>query len=433
MKKYIVFLFVLVVTTLLFAQENDRRDFPGQNWAVGGYMRVATIPFATDIDRTVGSFVPMLWYQGDRWFMRGIWGGFKILERDAYSLNAIGRMRFFDFPKEYQNRVQGTTFMWGMQLKYKPFGKLIYVDMEALSDWQWHYSGVLRLGFDIRGERYVLEPFVKAEYKGQEYNSYFYGLTIDNIKPGVETSVGVIAGYQVWKNLYLHGSAKLTLLDRAVRNSQLINRDVNAEAFIGFGFTNERQKSAPKSFKSKAFFRLAHGWATPSALAQIIRFNAKKDSANNQITTIFYGHPLSDHLFGLPIDIYFLSGLGWHWGSSTQNNSQEYVIAIKLYYSIPLPVRLRLGAAEGLSYVNEIPSVERGNLEKKDYIPSKLLNFLDFSADINLGDIFGGKTMNSIWLGYSIHHRSAIFETAQQFGRIKGGSNFQCVHMEWHY
>jgi len=41
--------------------------------------------------------------------------------------------------------------------------------------------------------------------------------------------------------------------------------------------------------------------------------------------------------------------------------------------------------------------------------------------------------MKHWWLGYSIHHRSAIFESAQHFGRIKGGSNFQSVYLQWHY
>ncbi len=92
-----------------------------------------------------------------------------------------------------------------------------------------------------------------------------------------------------------------------------------------------------------------------------------------------------------------------------------------------------MGASEGLSYVNDIPYVEETQLGKKGYKPSNLLNYLDFSADINLGDITGGETMKHWWLGYGIHHRSAIFESAQHFGRIKGGSNFQTVYLQWHY
>jgi outer membrane protein len=70
-------------------------------------------------------------------------------------------------------------------------------------------------------------------------------------------------------------------------------------------------------------------------------------------------------------------------------------------------------------------------MQRKGYRPSNLLNFLDFSLDFNIGDIFGGNELKRWWLGYSIHHRSAIFESAQQFGRISGGSNFQTVYLQY--
>lgn len=84
-------------------------------------------------------------------------------------------------------------------------------------------------------------------------------------------------------------------------------------------------------------------------------------------------------------------------------------------------MRWRLGAAEGLSYVSDITYIERIEMERKGYRPSKLFNYLNLTIDVNLGDVFNKKHWQSTWLGYSIHHRSAIFESAAQFGRIKRG------------
>jgi len=106
---------------------------------------------------------------------------------------------------------------------------------------------------------------------------------------------------------------------------------------------------------------------------------------------------------------------------------------VKFYYTVPLPVRLKLGVAEGWSWVTDIPYVENREIRAKGYEPSPLLNYLDFSVDLNLGDIFGGETLDKTWLGYDIHHRSAIFESAQQFGRIKGGSNVQMVYLQYDF
>jgi outer membrane protein len=134
----------------------------------------------------------------------------------------------------------------------------------------------------------------------------------------------------------------------------------------------------------------------------------------------------------LPIEPYITAGFVWHWPSEVQDASQELVLAVKLYYNIPLPVRIRLGAAEGFSYITKVTYIESYDYEETDYKPSNLLNFLDFSAGLSLGDIFG-KSMEPWWVGYSIHHRSGIFEMAQQFGRIKGGSNYQTGYLEYQF
>ncbi len=116
-----------------------------------------------------------------------------------------------------------------------------------------------------------------------------------------------------------------------------------------------------------------------------------------------------------------------------QDPTLEYVLAIKAYYTFKLPWRLRFGLAEGLSYVSRVPYVEQSEMDRKGYRASRLLNYLDFSLDINLGDIFNSSSMKTAWLGYSIHHRSGIFESSSAFGRIRGGSNYNTVYLQWHF
>lgn len=54
------------------------------------------------------------------------------------------------------------------------------------------------------------------------------------------------------------------------------------------------------------------------------------------------------------------------------------------------------------------------------------------TLDVNMGDITGAKGLQQLWLGYAIHHRSAIFESSSLFGRSKGGSNYNSVYLQWH-
>ena len=179
--------------------------------------------------------------------------------------------------------------------------------------------------------------------------------------------------------------------------------------------------------------RIAHGWATDSSLGDIVAGDVEDDPFDNQLTSIFYGYPLTDELFGVPLDIYLTPGFVWHHSSDVQGRSQEVVLAIKAYYTIDWPTTWRFGFAEGLSWISDITHIERVSLEDKGYEPSDLMNYLDFSLDVNLGELFGSKRLRPLWLGYSIHHRSSIFESASQFGRIKGGSNYNSVYLQYDF
>jgi len=424
---------VLILITLLAStlMADGEKEYIEQDWGLGVTMRTATIPFATS-ERTVASFVPLMFYNGERFFLRGIEGGYRFYTSDLWQISAMGRLRFFDIPKDIQNEVQGNNILWGGKVRYKPI-RFSYADFELLSDWMGHFLSNIRLGMDYKTKRLRLEAFGELQIKSKSFNSYYFGIDQYDVNAGMEISAGFIANYHVFRNLFLFGAGKVSFLDKPVRNLEIINRDVYGQVYLGFGFSNDRDRVRTTVLKSKAYLRLAHGWATPTDLAHIIRFDAKKDTNNNQMTSIFYGHPLTDNLFGIPLDFYITSGFVWHWKSAVQDHAQEAVVAIKFYYTIPWPIRWKLGAAEGLSWVNKIPFVEKSELEKKGYKTSKLLNYLNFSLDLNIGDIFGGDQMKRLWLGYSIHHRSAIFESAQQFGRISGGSNFQCAHLQWDF
>ena len=404
-------------------------------WAVGVAFRTATIPFASD-ERSVATFIPFVYYEGKGpFYFRGLETGLTFWSSGDWKLSAMGRMRFFDIPEIYQNEIQGDTFLWGLQARYAPFGPW-QLDLEALSDFKGHEVLNARLGSMWEQRKSWFRAYFQAQYKTQKFNSRYYGLDLEDVTGGVELGIGASALYTIASNFFVFARGEAALLDRPVRDIAFVNRDATAQGFLGFGFKSDRTRTTPSVRKSKRYWRLAHGWVTPSSLGDIMNFKAEPDPDNHQMTSIFYGHPLSDTLLGIPVQVYLHSGLGWHWANKKQS-IQELVIAAKLYYAIPLPVRLRLGMAEGWSWVTDIPYVEETELRAKDYEPSQLLNYLDFSVDLNLGDLFGWigarETLDPMWLGYDIHHRSAIFESAQQFGRIKGGSNVQMVYLQYDF
>jgi len=187
------------------------------------------------------------------------------------------------------------------------------------------------------------------------------------------------------------------------------------------------------------------------------------------MTSIFYGHPLSDALFGVEaLDIYMVTGYVRHLSSDPYdqtlapgeginsddfvglgNNpcngsdpctitydtqpSNEYVLGLKLFYNINWPVHWRLGLAEGLSYIDTVTNIEQREMDRKGYRSSNLMNYIDVTLDFSLGDTFGVQAINDLYFGVGIHHRSSIFETSSSFGRIKGGSNYNSMYLQYHF
>lgn len=406
-----------------------------QTWGLAAVVRNASIPYATEDvveDSTVSTFVPMMFYQGDRFFLNGIEGGVNLYRMDEWELNGLVRMHFIDIPSSFQNQIGGDTGDIGFQFKYQ-LDENVYSELELLSDPDGRMSSLVSVGGVYKYDNWSFRPEVSLLWKESDYNSYYYGLTLESINAGVDLKLGASASYHVTSNLYLLGGAHATYFDSNIRDSEIVNSDWQGEVFLGFGFFNDAKKSRKSSLRNSPYLRVAHGWATPSNIGDIFSFNRVKDEFNNQLTSLFYGHPLTDELFGIPLDIYLTPGFVWHWSSDVQSTTQEYVVAVKGYYTLEWPVKWRFGVAEGLSYIDNISYIEQSEMDRKGYEPSNLLNYLDFSFDVNLGDLFNHKPLDGVWLGYSLHHRSAIFESASQFGRIKGGSNYNTVYLQFDF
>ena len=88
----------------MITAQSSKKSWPEQKWGVGMSLRLASIPFSTD-EKSVGTVVPMFWYRGKKWYMRGMEGGYRFVTGGNWRFALIGRMHFFDAPKEYQNQL----------------------------------------------------------------------------------------------------------------------------------------------------------------------------------------------------------------------------------------------------------------------------------------------------------------------------------------
>ena len=421
-------IWLLAISPFCAAKEGGYEE---ADWGLGAVVRTATIIYDTS-DESVSSFVPLMYYDGKYAFINGLEGGVKLFDNEKFRFDLLARLRFFDIPREYQNEIQGDTFDFGPRLNYSITDKLVS-GVDILSDEDGHLHSNFKLTYSADFGKLELWPYVNLRLTSSDFNSYYYGLDREEIDSGTEFSAGISGRYHLWRNLYLIGKFENKWLGDSASESTFVDRDSLQELSLGLGVFNEDRKRRKPRLTIDPYLRVAHGWATSSNLGTIITGGTVSDEYNNQLTSLFYGYPLTDELFGVPFGIYLTPGFVYHWSSEVQSTIPEYVLAIKAYYTFSWPIKWRFGAAEGLSYVEDIPYVENSEMERKGYEPSNLMNYLDFSIDIDLGDLFKSKTLANWYLGYSIHHRSSIFESASQFGRISGGSNFNTVYLQYHF
>jgi len=419
-------------TTATSQQAETSGDYTQQNWGLAIGVRYAQIPFKTaNGDRSVADLVPLMFYDDKHVFIRGLEAGVKLVNTDPFRLNLLLRYRWFDIPADVQNQVKGDAWDSGVQLRFR------------MGDWdlrsEFMTDGDARVytdvGFDTSlGDRYAaMYPYIGIRIKTADFNTKYYGFDQEYIEGGAELRAYVEGRYHLASNLYAIARLGGTILDNNAYKSSFVKRGATWEAYAGIAFFNNPDQPRNHGLRNNAYIRIAHGEASPSNLGEILAGHKVEDPYHNKLTSLFYGYPVTDELFGLPLDIYLTPGLVYHHNSAVQESFYEYVVAIKAYHTLKWGVRWRLGLAEGLSYSSQINYVERTELEAKGYRPSKVLNYLDLSVDINLGDIFQSDSLRKTWLGYSIHHRSGIFEAGSEFGRIKGGSNYTTLYLQQHF
>lgn len=424
---------LILVTHNAYGEEQlaeKKKTKAPENWGIAMGIRSARIPFDTN-ESVVNDVLPLIFYDNGRLFIDGLEAGYRLFQGKNWQLSPFARYRFFDIPKEFQNDIREDGLDLGGQFTYH-FSDWFHTDFEVLSDQNGHIHANLTPSFEFERGDWDFRPYVRFRWKSADFNNRYYGLGRENPGSAVDVLLSTDIRYHVYRNLYLLGQVSLRMLDSDTRDVSFVKRSTQGEAFFGFGFFDDKKRPVD-TLDSKPYVRLAHGWGTTSNLGEILTGKTESDPYNNQMTSVFFGVPLADELFTIPISTYLTPGLVLHHSSEVQDSSAEYVLAVKFYYTFKWPTHWRLGFAEGISYAQKIPYLEEQDVEAKGYRPSQLLNFLDFSLDLSLGHLLRVKWMEELWLGYSIHHRSGIFSTSSAFGRISGGSNYNSLYLQYHW
>jgi outer membrane protein len=303
----------------------------------------------------------------------------------------------------------------------------------------------LKLGYSRQEAHGSLRfiPYLTLSARDAKLNDYYYGVmpseaTADrsaySAGGGVNATVGVNARYPLSTHWFLLAGVSATYWASEVRNSPIVDvRGVQLAGFGGFGY--EFEPDPPRRWEdgTPLFVKILSGSSSTCNLLPVMELHCGTLAMDQKtsIAAIDLGVPFLENpdwsLVGYV-------GLLRHDEHGLQPDSWQVNAYMKVFYwGFPWSnsVRTRVGFGAGLSYAQAVPFVEAQSQAERGRPTSKLLQYLDPTIDVSIGDLFGSKKLHETYLGVGVSHRSGIFGMAQLYDNVNGGANYIYTYVEW--
>jgi outer membrane protein len=396
--------------------------------------------------------LPIYLYEGEHVYLHASRVGLKLFPQPDKRVDLFVAHRFEGFPATdlpeslagMATRKSESDFGLSYEQRFG-WGSLF---AEYLRDGSHTSSGSeLRLGYsgnDRRG-RLSLSPYFFLAARDAKLNDYYYGVlaaeaTADRpaYQPGggVNATIGFNARYDYTDSLHLLAGLSATFWSAGVRDSPIFENRVQLAAFGGVAFEFNQKLSLRADERPPLFVKVLHGRSTDCNLLPILHFSCFSVDTVDKTTidSIELGRPFVESPNGQPVSVVAYIGLLHHNEQGFQPNFWQVNTYLKAFFwGFPWSgrVRTRVGFGVGISYAQTVPYVEAQSQAERNRGTSKLLQYLDPTIDVSVGDLFGVKDLRETYFGVGVSHRSGIFGMAQLFDSVNGGSNYIYTFVEW--
>jgi outer membrane protein len=429
---------------------SDLLTVPGSA-ALGLAVRAEQSPYAGGGTRY--DLLPLYLYEGKRVFLHGSRVGLKLFDEESQRVDLFLDQRFEGYaddrlpPSLAGMAERGSGLDAGMSYRYRQtWGTL---QAEYLQDAAGFSKGSeLRLSYsyDWRSGRLVLRPSLMVATRSARLNNYYYGVrpgeataTRPAYVPGsgINTTLGLYGSYALDGGWRLLGGVTHTLLDSKVKASPIIGKSAQTGVFFGAAYDFGSYKGGWTEASSPTHLKLLYGKSTADGchLVKIVTltcaFTAKANST--RIAGVQIGKPFIERLDGWPLDIVGYVGVLQHDDRGLAPNGLQLDAFMKAYYyGFPWSERVntRLGLGAGISLTQRVPYAESSGQAARSRQTSRLLNYLEPSIDVSLGDLIGSRALKDTYLGFGVSHRSGIFGASRLLGNVNGGSNYIYTYLE---
>jgi len=397
--------------------------------------------------------LPLYLYEGERLFLHANRGGVKLLNGDERRLDLFVEQRLEGFPTERLPAslagmsARESAIDLGLAYRWRqPWGAL---QAELVHDIGNTYKGnEFRLGYtyDWRSGPWMLRPSLTVAFRDAKLNNYYYGVEANEAMAGrpayapgagVQTSLGLYGTYDLTERWRLLAGVSATFLGNKVKDSPIVQKRVLPAVYVGAAYDFGGHKREWAENDTPTYFKALYGKSTEDGchLAKIITAQCLSTAKVNptSITGIQVGKPFINNVNGWPLDFIGYVGLTHHNDRGLQPNGVQLDVFMKAVYSgFPWSdrVKTRLGLGVGVSWAQRAPYIEASSLAANGKQASRVLNFLDPTLDVSLGDLIGYRPLKETYIGFGVSHRSGIFGSSRLLGNVNGGSNYIYTYVE---
>lgn len=418
---------------------------------LGSVMQVEPSPYREGGTRY--DLLPLYLYEGERIFLDANRAGVKLLATREQRVDLFVGQRLEGFPTDRLPAsldgmaMRDSGIDLGLSYSYRqPWGRL---RAEWLHDAGNTSKGnELRLGYsyDWQSGPWTLRPSLSVAVRDANLNNYYYGVRSSEATPtraayapgaGINTSLGLSGSYELSQRWRLLAGVSATMLDGKVKDSPIVQKRVLPAVYVGAAYDFDGHERAWARQSAPTYFKLLYGKATEDGchLVKILTAQCLSTATVNstRISGIQLGTPFIRKLNGWPVDVLGYIGLTYHDDRGLQANGMQLDLFMKAVYSgfsWSERIKTRLGLGVGVSAAQRVPYIEASSQAAKGKPASRLLQYLDPTLDVSLGDLLGSQVLKETYIGLGVSHRSGIFGSSRLLGNVSGGSNYIYSYVE---
>lgn len=413
--------------------------------------RIETSPYKGADDRV--DLMPLYLYEGERFFLRSNAAGVRFATREDQGLELFVERRLEGYPED-----ETPDILQGMETRNSEadIGARYYVkrndhalDLSVRQDISGSSNGTevrAAYGHTWRGDRWALQPVISVGWRSAKLNDYYFGVEDYEVTAersaysagsGVDVTAGLYGRYRILQNWSLLGGVFAKRYSSAVRSSPLVDSNVEWGGMLGAAYDFGNGQVRWDKEDTPTYVKVFYGRDSDEGchLVKIMTFScvSLNDDDPTDIWGVHVGRPFVSGLNGWPLDLVGYVGVLRHEERGYQPDAWQIDAYMKgFYYGFPWShrVKTRIGFGFGVSYAERVPYAEVQSQARRERNTSKVLNYLDPSIDVSVGDIFGSERWRELYFGFGVSHRSGIFGSARMLGTVDGGSNYIYTYLE---